>query len=984
MRTDQPRKATDMPRKDGRPARAVAPWVRTRLRTSPGTACAFALLVLVTAFLAAALPRTVDAYETAGLRHGIAAATPRSSVLDITAPPPPPDLSQRARERGMGPDALARQRTALERLLPEPLRTDPEQSVHGVRTVKRAGGLDPWLPQPYGIPPEFMLAAPSGLAGHATVREGRLPAKADPAKGTGEAAVTAATATALRLKVGSVVHLPSKFSSDPLAVTITGIVDPVRPEGSYWSVEPLLRSPLYAVVPRGDGTQFFWQAALLLAPEGGPLLLSGTGEPELYWRLAPTSGHLTAQDEPRLSAAVASLSGGPDLVKVRETVGRTGAVATGLDEILAGYRGMRAAIAPVVAVAAFGIGAVAAVVLAMTGGLFAARRTSELALLRSRGGSLAGIGVRLLGETAVLALPAAALGLLLATLAFPDARFVPALAASGAVALLATSALPLRALFLHRRPLTHGGREDLVDARPSRGRTVAELTVLVLAVGAVVALRRRGTEDSGDHLVSAAPVLVALIAALVLVRLYPLPLRWAARPARRLRGAVGYLSLARAGRSSATGALPLLALLVALTTAAFGGSVLAGVADARDRAALLETGADARVTGSADGVPLPTGLTTAVRGAAGVRDVTAVQIEYGLLLPAGAGGSAGAGAGGTAQAGGRSAPGGTAEAGARSAPGGTAEAEVRSAPGGTAEAEVRSAPLVGVEPESYTRLARQTGFGPFPAGLLKSTGTGGRIDHQRVLPAIASPAVAARLGGEPQSVTAAAGEFKVRVVAVRSATPALPGGDFLLVNAADLTHRADTALLVSGAAVDGKALRAAVAATSPDLPVVLRTERRATYVDSPMQSGAERIYRAAIGAGAGYAVLAVLLSLLQSAPERATLLARLRTMGLTRRQGRRLLGLEALPQALLASVGGTLVGWATILLLGPGVDLVRLSLAAVPGLAGPAGATLRADPWSLGLPALGVVVLAGVAAALQAWWSARSGSIKELRAGDAR
>lgn len=938
MRKEQRRKATDMPRKDGRPARAVAPWVRTRLRTAPGTAWAFALLVLVTAFLAAALPRTVDAYETEGLRHDISAAAPRTSVLDITAPPPPPDLSQKTRESGMGAEALARQRTALERLLPAPLRVDHEESVHGVRTTKRAAGLDPWLPQPYRIPPEFMLAAPSGLAEHTTVREGRLPTKADPATGTSEAAVTTATAKSLRLKVGSVVHLPSKFSSTPLAVSITGIVDPVRPEGGYWSVEPLLRSPLYAVVPRGDGTQFYWQATLLLAPAGGPVLLSGTGEPELYWRLAPTSGHLTAQDEPRLSAAVASLAGGPDLVKVRETVGRTGAVATGLDEIVAGYRGMRAAIAPVVAVAAVGIGAVAAVVLAMTGGLFAARRSAELALLRSRGGSLAGIGVRLLGETAVLALPASGLGLLLATLAFPDAHFLPALAAAGAVALLATLALPLRALFLHRRPLTHGGRTDVVDARPSRGRTVAELTVLVLAVGAVVALRRRGTDDSGDHLVSSAPVLVALIAALVLVRLYPLPLRWAARPARRLRGAVGYLSLARAGRSSATGALPLLALLVALTTAAFGGSVLAGVADARDRAALLETGADARVTGKADGAPLPAGLATAVRGSAGVRDVAAIQIEYGLLLPVGTGRTT----------------------------------------------EARSAPLVGVEPESYTRLARQTGFGPFPAGLLKSTGTGGRIDHQRILPAIASPAVAARLGSEPQSVTAAAGEFKVRIVAVRAVTPALPGGDFLLVNAADLTNRADTTLLASGPAVDGRALRATVAAKSPDFSVVLRTERRATYVDSPMQSGAERIYLAAIGAGAGYAVLAVLLSLMQSAPERATLLARLRTMGLTRRQGRRLLGLEALPQALLAAVGGTLVGWATILLLGPGVDLVRLSLAAAPGLAVLDGATLRADPWSLGLPALGVLVLAAVAAALQAWWSARTGSIKELRAGDAR
>ncbi|MFD9036258.1 FtsX-like permease family protein [Streptomyces sp. NPDC059567] len=930
MRTAPGRKATAMPRK---PARAVAPWVRTRLRTAPGTAWAFALLVLVTAFLAAALPRTVDRYETEGLRHDIATAAPAKAVLGITTL-----LPRVPAEGGIEPERLAKDRAALEELLPEPLRADPRESVHGVRTTKRVTGLDPWLPRPFGIPPEFTMATPSGLAEHTTVREGRLPAGADAAKGTSEAAVTTSTAKSLKLKVGSVVHVPTKFSPTPLAVTITGIVEPVRPAGAYWSVEPLLRSPVYAVVPRGDGTQFYWQAALLLPPAAGPVLLTGSGEPELYWRLAPASGHLTAQDTSRLGDAVASMSGGPGLVRVREAIGRNGAVDTDLDEVVGAYRGMRTAIAPVVAVAAFGIGAVAAVVLAMTGGLFAARRAAELALLRSRGGSLAGIGVRLLGETAVLALPAAGLGLLLATVVLPGARFLPALAAAGAVALLATPALPLRALFLHRRPLTHGGRQDLIDARPSRGRTVAELTVLVLAVGAVVALRRRGTEDSGDYLVSSAPVLVALIAALVLVRLYPLPLRWAARPARRLRGAVGYLSLARAGRSSATGALPLLALLVALTTAAFGGSVIAGVADARDRAALLETGADARVTGNTDGMPLTDGLATAVRGSAGVRDVAAVQIEYGLLLPAGTGRTQ----------------------------------------------EARSAALVGVEPESYTRLARQTGFGPFPAGLLKSTGTGGRIDHDRILPAIASPAVAARLGGEPQSVTAAAGEFKVRIMAVRAATPALPGGDFLLVNAADLTNRTDTALLASGPSVDGKALRAVVAAKSPNFSVVLRTERRATYVDSPMQSGAERIYLAAIGAGAGYAVLAVLLSLTQSAPERAMLLARLRTMGLTRRQGRRLLGLEALPQALLAAVGGTLVGWATILLLGPGVDLVRLSLAAAPGFGVLDGATLRADPWSLGLPALGVVVLTGVAAVLQAWWSARTGSIKELRAGDAR
>lgn len=80
---------------------------------------------------------------------------------------------------------------------------------------------------------------------------------------------------------------------------------------------------------------------------------------------------------------------------------------------------------------------------------------------------------------------------------------------------------------------------------PSRHRTVAELTALAVAVSAVVALRRRGT-SGGEGLVALAPVLVGVIAALLLVRLHPLPLRALARPVGRLRGLTGKLALARA------------------------------------------------------------------------------------------------------------------------------------------------------------------------------------------------------------------------------------------------------------------------------------------------------------------------------------------------------------------------------------------------------------------------------------------------------
>lgn len=935
-----PRKVTTVPRfrsRSDKRLRGVAPWVRTRLRTAPVASGALALLVLVTAWLAAALPRAVDAYATEGLRHDLRTAAPRTTVLDLTVP-----LGRAAGGEEVAAASLTRKRDRLRALLPAPLRTDPGQSVHGVRTVKRVEGLDRWLPRPDGLSPELVLASPSDLAAHATLRKGRLPAGS---AARPEAVVTARTARALGIVPGAVVAVPRRADVTPIAVRITGIVEPRDPAKPYWAVEPLLHTPALATKGTME-VKRYWQAGLLLSPASAPALLQGTGEPEVYWRFPPAVDHLTGRDAERLADALDSAVAGPALLKLREVMGENGTLATRLDTVVDSSAATRSAISAVVTVAVLGTGTVAAVVLAMTGGLLAARRDAELALLRSRGASLTGLGLRLLGETAAVAVPAAAVGLVLAvlTVGAPDPAgalpLAPPVLAATAVALLTSLALPVRALAAHRRPRVHGGRADLVSARPSRRRTTAELTVLVLAAAAVTSLRLRGADGSGDLLTSTAPVLVGLIAALVLVRAYPLPLRWAARPARRLRGVVGPLALARAGRSSTMNVLPLLALVLALTTAAFGGSVLAGVADARDRAALRATGADARVDAAAAWTPLPDGLTEAVRRTAGVREVAPVQIEYGVELPSFRGVSA----------------------------------------------PPMSAPLVGVEPASYSGLAERTGFGPFPAGLLAPTGTGGpeaAADTSRVLPAVASPAVAERFGGEALPVVSAAGVFRVKVVAVRTATPALSEADFLLVNTADLTRPEPTTLLVTGP-VEAAPLRATVRARSGALLVSLRTEERAGYVDSPLQAGAERICRTAIGAGAGFAVVAVLLSLAQSARERTVLLARLRTMGLTRRQGRRLVGLEALPQAALAAAGGVLAGWASVPLLAPGIDLFRLALAAEPGFAPLDGAPLRVDPWSLLLPALAVVLLTAATAAGQAWWAGRTNSVKELRAGDAR
>ncbi|GHD89763.1 FtsX-like permease family protein [Streptomyces naganishii] len=920
--------------------RVTASWVRVRLRTAPAAAAALALLVALTACLAAVFPRALDRYRDAGLVHAVERAHPDRTSVWLFAPGLDDGSGQPQREDALRPAALGRQFAGVLRAVQRPLVADRAQSSYGVQNSDPLAVPDTFIPRPSGLPARLRLVAQNGLGGHSSVRAGRLPrvnGTVTAATAEVEAAVTAETARSLRLRVGSVLHVPGA-ARRPLAVRVTGILDPREPGGAYWASEPLLRTPSLVRVPSAD-PQYYWLGALLLQPEAAPALLGTPGHPFRYWQIAPDTRALHAHELGGLKSSVAALESGPGLGQVRTVTDQTTQADTDLDDVLNDYDRLAAGIEPLVSVAAFGTATVAAVVLLMAGGLAADRRRAELALLRARGSSLRALGGRLLAETAVAAVPAGALGLAAALLAVPTERRVPAVLAAVAVTALACSALPLRAMVTHRAVRVHGPREDAVSRRPSRRRTVAELTLLVIAAGAVEALRRRGVSGtsgasgsgggsaetssgvSGDQLVSLAPVLVGVIAALVLVRLYPLPLRRLAGPARRLRGAVGHLSLARAGRTSVSAVLPLLALLTALTTAAFGGSVLAGISDARDHAALSAVGADARVEGSA---ALPAGLPDRVRRAPGVGHVSEMSVDY------------------------------QAKAGANLTP----------------------VSLAGVAPADYASLAGRTGLGPFPVERLHRPAAG----RSSALPALASPSVARTYGTQPFPVRLGDGaDITVRIAVVRDRTPAVVGDEFLVVDRAGLDRAAarTTTLLVTGAHLDAHALRAA---TGKAASVQLRSEERAHYVDSPLQTGAGRVYAAAVAASAGYAVLALLLALLRAAPERAALLARLRTMGLTRAQGRRLLILESLPQAVLAAAGGALTGWATIRLLSPGIDLTTVALP--PAAAYSGAGVLRTDPLSLALPAAAVLLLAVGVAAGQAWWTGRRGSVRELRAGD--
>ncbi|MFG2907975.1 hypothetical protein ACGF13_23285 [Kitasatospora sp. NPDC048286] len=928
------------PRTPGTPGTAHRParWVRTRLRADPAAALLMAALAFVTVLLSVAVPRLADRGADAALRDHVRQKGIHATSLQAVA---------RSRPTDTAADLDAVQRELAARFGGK-LPLSAPGHAHGTRTAADKVYNPDFARLNAEVPPRLSLMYLDGFADRVTLIEGSWPGPAT-AGAPLPMAVSRTAAEMIGIRVGDVVDSGSKGAVRRTSV-VTGIYRVDDPLDPFWDDLGCPGRPCLEFGQYGDD----WLSFTGLVDGASLAALTAWGENvQNFWRLAVDPAPLRADRLDRTRAGVAHLLAGPDNDALVAATGRADLrVSSFLPDVLTEAADRYRAATALSAIGPTGAAGVAVVVLCLAAVLATDRRAAELRLLRARGGSLGGVLLRLLGEGAVTVLPAAALGAALALVLLPTPRWGAAAAAGLATTLLALLAFPARAALLWARPRTAGRWR----------RPIGELTLLAATVAAVAEARRRGVGHSGaavDPLLVAAPLLLAVTGGLLLARVESLLLGRLAALVGRGRGLIGFLGLARAAREASgrrrPSALPLLALLIATTATGFGATVLDSVDHGRLRAARIATGGDVAVS-VPDYATLPDRFLEVAGALPGTRSATGIRVDRRALFV------------------------------------------------GAGSNNYTKVTLVVAEPAAYAEIARTLGVGGFDPARL--AGTPGGPDTP--VPALFSRNLADRLAaGAPTVHLSTANELRTTVAGIVTATPALPDPSlpFVVVPSGPAVERLPelgraTGWLAVGA-VDpervrallreqgvvqptGSAKRVAEAAAaagkgSHGLPPAYEVGSSREYAGhlaaDPLQQAAGRLFWYAAPASAGFAVLAVLLTLLRAAPDRTAVLARLRTMGLRPRQGLALILVEALPRTLVAAAGGGLVAVAAAVLLGSAFDLSTLV---------GAGAGHALDPAAppVLLPTVGLALVACLGVVLETLVAGRRQIATELRAGE--
>jgi putative ABC transport system permease protein len=281
------------------------------------------------------------------------------------------------------------------------------------------------------------------------------------------------------------------------------------------------------------------------------------------------------------------------------------------------------------------LGVAAAVLgLAAQGVVVARRPTLELAA--ARGASPGALRRALAAEGALVGIPAAALGLVVAIWLTPGAVEWPSLLVVTIIGLAPAAVFAARA----SSPLGRAHRRDLGASTRGRIRLALDIVVAGLAVVATALLVVGGgrTEAGVDPLAVVAPLLLATAGALLAERLLPAPAGAALARAAGRPGLTGFLGLARAVREP-SGSIAHLALVVALAVTTASTVLLTTIDRGTVDAAEGAIGGELRIDGpplTADEVDELAGISGAAE-VAGIEAIGSVTLTFGskrLQVPA--------------------------------------------------------------------------------------------------------------------------------------------------------------------------------------------------------------------------------------------------------------------------------------------------------------------------------------------------------------
>ncbi|MFC1402346.1 MULTISPECIES: hypothetical protein [Streptacidiphilus] len=936
---------------DGTPRRGPARPASLRLLRreargdAPLLAC-LAVLVAVFTGLCALGPVELGGKEDQALRQRLAAAADAGAVLTVSAPvelpqpglgaPNPPALRTQLESGGQSVVSTAGRTlgTAL-----RPVRTTVDYQLLGIDSPLP---VDPRVTQE-SVTLHHISDAPAYL--HYV--QGAAPADSTPAGELPGIALSTGEAKLLGLGLGQQVELWFQATrSSPryeVLVRLVGIYRPEQEQSEFWRQLPGLDKPLEYPGQLAGTLNIAVQGLVgadapeLLAKQGIPL-------PTVGWEYRVALGDAAVKQLPALAADTRNLAidlndllctdspaTGDSPCSIGAHPSGSYVVDDGLTPVLTAFTG---ADAQTRALAGFAVASLAAVGLAtvlVSVRLLLRRRAVHLRLQRSRGASATGLVLQRSLVTAPVLLLAGELGWRLGLLPAPTGTSgspqpVAALLGTAAALLL----VPLLTWYAVREP----GRAREVRRRASRRtrRLVLEATALVLCVGGVVALRVRGSGGGAgiDVQLSLVPVLVALVAVLLLVRLYPLVLGLLAGRSRRGGGVVAFLGLRGAARDAGGTSLALFVLVITLGTAVFGGMVSRSVYDGAAVGAAWTAGADVSLVQQGDVAPTP----VAAGGSSPVRATVAEYLRTVLL---------------------------------------TGDEDGANLPQ-TALITVDPAQLAAADPDGP--LARALGV--LHGGKPVATGTA-----SATAPVLADPGLIVAENGESLRavVDSALGSSRtaLHLKPVGALTPALRQDPVLGPLVAGLP--ADTPVIVGTTALEpllpaqqtgGTALLlfarpgaapAAVAAAAadalgPQAQVRVRAEVLGTLRGDGLVRIVDDVYTVCSLLAVVFGLLAVALELVLTARERGRTSSYLRTLGLAGRQAAVLQVLQLVPLAVAAAAGGVLVGVLEPRLLGPALSISQFT-------GGPAAPALHTDYLLTALLGAGLAALVVCAAVVE-------------------